>query len=113
MEIRQLPVQAAFPRIATKRRVACLANEEHCDKSPQTSPFCDSDESDAQVTWGMTTPQSQPKKKINIFDRQFKLPFHFECDCLNPLVIPPLEGFGWESDGADNRDSHELWDSIW
>jgi hypothetical protein len=96
-----------------KRRVACLINEEDSDTSPPTSPFYDPDESDAQVTWRRTIPQSQPKKQTSVFDGQFKLPFHFEWDCLNPLVIPPFEGFGCGSDEADNRDSHDLWDSIW
>jgi hypothetical protein len=105
------------PHSGAKRRVIHMTSEEDIYEFPTTSRFT------IEEHWIGSSPNPslnhslKSNKTDAIFSGRFKLPFHFESDCMNPPVIEALESFDWMSEPANDlafeSSSHEGGGHSW
>jgi hypothetical protein len=95
-------------RFGAKHRIDVRDMAEDFDETPPSSPrwIEPEDKSDSQLVTGSTSSaifnRVAQKSTSTLFSKKFRLPFHFESECMNHHFIPPLEDFGWVSQPIDD-----------
>jgi hypothetical protein len=79
-----------------------MTAEEDIYEFPGTSSFSIEDHWIRQSPSPSSNHSPKSSKTDAIFSGKFKLPFHFESECMNPPVIEALETFDWMSEPAND-----------
>lgn len=92
--------QRQFPHVAMKRRIVCNPNQDD-EISSNSSQDWSSDSSDRHPTVPPEEPRRRNSGNGQSKKTQFRLPFNFEFERMNPPVIEPPGQFDWMVDNFD------------
>jgi hypothetical protein len=99
---------------AGKRRVQPVSLPDEEFTSQEASRDWSDGESSPEA---VPLPRDSLPTKRSIFNQRFRLPFHFESDCMDPVVVEPLDSFGWAYDPQDHGgwgfDAFDACESAW